>query len=270
MKNTVVEIINCECPPVDKFNKLFALYNAHPRRSKATAFRLNADGFTQRGLDQLIYELRKFENVSDLEVHIASKAEKKPCGDCSNKREPIQPVAEQEQEEPTEEGTEEKKEKFREEYTFLNNPDVPKEFKILAADKITSYKKIQDGQEKLAAAIEGNSDLTEEELAEIAQDVAYNDELNSLIHDEFSHYQDKGEILGKHPIFVELKLQEKVDKMTGEEKLKRFNTLGKDISREKTNLEKAEKAAEKEKADKIKARLVVKEAELNLLRKLTQ
>lgn len=270
MKNTVVEIINCDCPQVDKFNKLFALYNAHPRRNKATAFRLNADGFNQRGLDLLVYELRKLENVSDLEVHIAAKAEKKPCRDCSNKREPIQPKLEEKKVVEEKKAPEDKKEKFREEYPFLNDPDVPKEFKILAADKITSYNKIKEGQEKLSAAIEGNSDLTEEELAVIAQEVAANDELNALIHEELTHYQEKGEILGKHPIFVEWKLQEKVDKMTGEEKLKRFNTLGKDISREKTNLEKAEKAAELEKAEKIKARLVVKEAELNLLRKLTQ
>src|SRR5690606_5961304 len=70
---------------------------------------------------------------------------------------------------------------FREEYPFLNNPEIPEEFKILAADKITAYKTLQEGHEKLRAISNGESDLSEEEAANIAKVVSVADELNSLI-----------------------------------------------------------------------------------------
>lgn len=263
MKQEIIQAIICECSDAEKAAKLFKLYNSHPHANKSFAFRMNSNAQSDaKKVERLIYELRKLENISDVDLYIANRDGVKPEA----------PKAEKPKKEESKPAAADKKEpeKFREEYPFLNNPDIPEEFKILAADKITAFKTLTDGHAQLQAAAAGESDLTEPMLAQIAKDVAAADELNSLIHEEFAHYQETGEVLGKHPIFVQRMIQAKVDKMTGEEKLKRFNTLNKDIKREQTNLAKAEAEGDNDKIQKIADRLLTKETELNLLRKLTQ
>lgn len=260
MKQEVIECIVCECLPSQKFSKLLKLYNNHPHANESFAYRINANrGSTGQKIERLIHELRRLENISDVELYVAKRKTPKPV--------PAEKEIPQAAKEPNPPNSDKK---FREDYPFLNDPEVPEEFKILAADKITSFKILTDGHEQLQAAAEGLSDLSEEMLAQIAKDVAAADELNALIHEEFDYYQKNNKILGKHPIFTERMIAAKVDKMTGEEKLKRFDTLNKDVKREKSNLAKAEKTNDTDKISKISKRLNVKEIELNLLRKLTQ
>lgn len=295
MKNTVIEIITCSCPDAEKFNKLFPIYNQHPYKSPALAYRINAMGYKKSSLEQLIYELKKLFDIRDLEVKLAATSEKGGCSGCgreltqaqevplvpaNQQGEPIPPVVGGAPDPalglqgegvpyPTSDGKVGNK-KLREDYPFLNDENCPENFKILAADKLTAWNKIISGREILLAASEGNSDLTEEELAAVAQGVAEADELNALIHEEFEHYKSTGEILAKHPIFFEREIQKKIDLMSGEEKAKRLTSLKSDIGREKTNLKKAQEANDTEKALKIEDRLKVKEIEFKLLTKSIQ
>lgn len=153
---------------------------------------------------------------------------------------------------------------FREDYPFLNDPNCPEEYKILAADKITAYNIVKEGTEKLQAAKDGNSDLTEEELAVVAKQVADADFLNDQIHIEFGHYKNTGEVFGEHPIFKERNLKKKVDIMTGEDKVKRIKALDTGIRRDKTAIKDAKNDAAKLAAEN---RLAEKELELQLIKK---
>lgn len=153
--------------------------------------------------------------------------------------------------------------KYREEYTFLNNPDLPDEFKILANDKITAHKIVQDGRVIILAASEGNSDLSEEELAELGKKVTEADELNDLIHEEFTHYETTGEILGKHPIFKEHNLKKEISLMTADDKVARIKALDTGIRRDKKSLKDAK--SDKKKAE-AQSRLDEKELELKLIK----
>lgn len=260
MKTEVLEIVNCECPETDKFNKLFAVYQKLPGKSNAQERRFNAQGYSQKNYESLEYECKKLVGLSDLEVAVG---EKSPCSNCgksgAEKPTPTEKKADSKKEAPVVEQTP----KIRDEYSFLNQKDCPEEFKILVADKITAFKTIQSGQEKLHAAKNGESDLSEEELAEIAQEVAASDELNIAITEELDHYQKTGEILGNHPIFKERNLKKAIDKMTGEEKAKRINALETGIRRDKSSLKKAKSEAD---AEKISSRMEAKELELKLVK----
>lgn len=257
MKQEIIDIILSNDQLVEKFNQLFKIYNNHPAKNMRLVFMFNRSHPDKISLGKLILELRRLEKITDVDLFIAEKNAKQ---------------AEQHLYTKVEESTEEKSEepKFREDYPFLNNPDIPNEFKILAADKITAYKNLMDAREALQKAANGETKLSQEDVAILTQQAAEADELNSLIHEEFEHYQNTGEVLGKHPIFTETLLMKKLDKMTGPEKLKRFGNLEKDINREKGKLKKADEANNQEEIEKISARLKTKEIELSLLRKLTQ
>lgn len=291
MKQEIIDIILSNDPLVEKFNQLFKIYNNHPAKNMRLVFMFNRSHPDKISLGKLILELRRLEKITDVDLFIAEKNAKQAEKAKSDNPETIivtqqhlddnPELAENgikvgdvievgtiEDAQPAEEKSEEPK--FREDYPFLNNPDIPNEFKILAADKITAYKNLMIARETLQKAADSETELSQEELAELTKQAAEADELNSLIHEEFEHYQNTGEVLGKHPIFTETLLMKKLDKMTGPEKLKRFGNLEKDINREKGKLKKAEEANDQEEVEKISARLKTKEIELALLRKLTQ
>lgn len=261
MKEKVLAILSCKKSDSDKFNELFALYRSLPGKSDSLVKHFNTRGFSQETFEDLSYQTKKLLSISDLE---AASYKSKPCHDCGGgKAKPEElPKKKTETKEASQENT-----SFREEYPFLNDLEVPEEFKILAADKISAYKLLQDGHAKLQGAKEGNSDLSEAELAEIAQEVAEADELNSLIKEEFDHYQETGEVLGKHPIFAERKLIKKIEAMTGPDKSKRLSNLATYIRRDGGKMEKAIQAGKTAEADKFAAKIEGYELEKKLIEK---
>ena len=88
---------------------------------------------------------------------------------------------------------------LRADYTFLSEPGTPNELKILVSNKITTYNEYKSAHAKLFDNLPAG-----QEFANI-RTLVENYIENYTIHQELAHYQKTRTILGKHPIFEELK-----------------------------------------------------------------
>lgn len=88
---------------------------------------------------------------------------------------------------------------LRETWPFLSQPDCPPELKILAADKITAYTGFAREHAKLFSC-----STLEECLATAKKCVNFYCQ-NRKIFSEFAYYKEHGVVLGKHPVFDEMR-----------------------------------------------------------------
>lgn len=84
---------------------------------------------------------------------------------------------------------------LREQFPFLDDPNLSPDFKILVADMISSYRKASTGH----SALFDNKD--NDSLFFDGKVVIENYVNNQLIYRELEYYQEHGEILGEHPHF---------------------------------------------------------------------
>jgi len=283
MKTKILEIICSDKTDEKKFEELYPLFLATPYHNKGLAFRLNSQRVNKTTFSILVNELKKLYKISDIEIFkFKNQADKKDedskiiklnpddieddTSDEENEDDKDADGGDDDENSKDEDTSDEEQKSFRDEFPFLNDKDCPEELKILAADKITAFTKVSEGRKTLKAVADKEIEMTDEEIQALTKEITEADEENALITDEFYHYLKTKTILGNHPIFLDRKIREKVEKMTGEEKLKRFDTLKKGISRDKKALETAD---ESKKAD-IQKRLAKKESELNFIKKLTQ
>lgn len=89
--------------------------------------------------------------------------------------------------------------KLRADYTFLSEPGTPNELKVLVSNKITAYHEYKAAHAKLFDNLPAD-----EEYANV-RNLVENYIENYTIHQELSFYQKNCKILGKHPIFEEMK-----------------------------------------------------------------
>lgn len=130
--------------------------------------------------------------------------------------------------------------KVREQYPFLNDDDCPDKLKILVADKLTAFKKVEDGREELFTN-KDSQELSEEVLLKLSQETVNAMSENQLIYEELNYYQKNKEVLGLHPIFAEENLQKEVNAMSGAEAQKEITNLRSRVSKAKGKMEKAKK-----------------------------
>ncbi len=128
--------------------------------------------------------------------------------------------------------------KLREEYPFLAEEDCPDEFKILVADKFTALDKFVENRQELKALVATGA--TNEDLFEIAKKTVGDYELNLDIKEELNYYKDHKEVLGKHPIFAERMLKEKVNGLSPVDLSKRQKNLRSYVSRDEKAFNKME------------------------------
>lgn len=88
---------------------------------------------------------------------------------------------------------------LRQDYTFLSEPGTPNELKVLVSNKITAYHEYKAAHAKLFDNLPAD-----EEYANV-RNLVENYIENYTIHQELAHYQKTKTILGKHPIFEEMK-----------------------------------------------------------------
>lgn len=89
--------------------------------------------------------------------------------------------------------------KLRADYKFLSEPGTPNELKVLVSNKINAYHEYKSAHAKLFDNL-----TTDEEYANV-RNLVENYIENYSIHQELAHYQKTKTILGKHPIFEEMK-----------------------------------------------------------------
>lgn len=140
--------------------------------------------------------------------------------------------------------------KLRDEFPFLKDEDCPNEFKILVADKFTAYENYINSKEQLKKLIDEGQ---EDKLFELAKKAVENFETNLEIYDELNYYKEKKEILGVHPIFADIMLQQKVDSIKDVDLTKSKKNLEVYINRETKKLEEMDEEAKSKTLEKISA-----------------
>lgn len=257
MKSKFIKVLANKESLKDKklYNRLLELYAQVAGVKQVYHYQL---GYTPQKLENLKYEIKKNQGISDKEIALYVPGEEDEdevkATAPTLTPEQIQKAAEAhsaevaartKQENPiitelltnadAQEGL-----KIRDEYPFLNDPNCPDVFKVLVSDKITAYKEYaKKHAEALEAADQGEA---EEKLYELASAAVKDYQMNQDIKKELDHYRDtNGKVLGKHPALADLKLQQEVNEMTEG-----------DLVSQRSN---AQKAVNKYKADKAKAHL---------------
>lgn len=119
---------------------------------------------------------------------------------------------------------------FREDWPFLSRPGCPPELKILASDKITAWTNFAREHEKLFDCV------TPEQCLEHAKNCVFYYQQNRKIFSEFAHYQDTGHVLGKHPVFGEVRRSHEMLSAGPIELMRRQHNLRAAISRLKRQM----------------------------------
>jgi hypothetical protein len=300
MKTQVLAFfINLPKSKSDQFNKAFQLYRKCPGKSLAQEGFYNRAGFSPNNLETILYDLKKLAGVSDSEIRNAKakgiKVDKTFTKDelkqavksfktlSENDKERIEASKKALLKEFGATNAEEvftkapdfvKEEfKLKDEFPFLKEDDCPDEFYILVGKKFNHYDAYVAAHKDLLVTIsdtENDADpiaLTQEEINALARKAVENFVVNQQIWEELNHYKETGKVLGKHPVFVEYKLKEKVDNLTVEEVTKRVSLLDSYIRRDTKKLEKAQKAKNKADIEKFEAKVLEWQTELKMIKK---
>lgn len=259
----------------EQFNQAFELYRQSEGKNEALERNFNAIGFTDRSLENLLYELQKIHAITDAEkvkvivldeqLQEENEELKSENEDLQSEKEDLESEKEdlEAEKEELKAENEELKAKFelqtpesiRVEFPFLNNEDCPNELKILVADKITAWNKYVAAQNTIAAAHSGEAPLSEEELAKLAEESVKAFDDNQKIYDELNAYATTGLVLGAHPIFRKLQIAREVEEMTPEQLIKYKASSAKYFTDNKKALAKAQEANDEVKIAEIEARV---------------
>ena len=106
---------------------------------------------------------------------------------------------------------------LRNEFPFLAEPGCPEEFKILVADMITAHSRYMKGHDRLFEVANKDNATCFAAARETVENYIDNREM----WEELEHYKKTGEILGKHRVFTDRKMREKIVAM-GEDELEKF------------------------------------------------
>lgn len=268
MKQNVIEFFqNLPTEKSEQFNQAFELYRKSPNKNSGVERSLNAQGFSERTLENLLYDLQKMHGITDVEkvkgatLQVINDDDHNEHDDNAAKKDllkinVIDPVV-------VTDGTL----LLREEFSFLNDKDCPNELKILVADKITAWKVYEENHSKLLQIESGELVVSEVEQAKIAEAAVTAFAENQAIYDELNAYKETGKVLGVHPIFKTLQMQREVDEMTPDQLVKYKGSSAKYFSDNKDHLAKAEKEKDTEKIEKIKSRVADRELKLAMVNK---
>lgn len=124
---------------------------------------------------------------------------------------------------------------FRENWSFLADEDCPNELKVLASDKITAYWNYVNAHEKLFSC------FSLDECFVQAKNVVENYIENRKIHSELAYYKEHHSLLGKHPIFDEMKRLAELRGLSIQDLFRRKCNLEDAIWRVKSEIKKGDK-----------------------------
>lgn len=228
----------------EQFNKAYELYKQSPDKNLAVERNLNRIGYTDSGLENLLYDLQKMHGITDTEIanpvvvnEIVVEAEEVAPGIIGSTFNSETGEGDIKQAIDDLKATEQEESKpLREEFPFLNAPDCPEVFYIVVGKKISTYKAWQDAQQKLAAIEAKEVEATPEEIDELAKTAEASFRENQELYNELNHYAQTGEILGKHPLFRESVAKREVEAMTLEQLSKFRNSSAKFFTDQKKKL----------------------------------
>lgn len=100
---------------------------------------------------------------------------------------------------------------------------------------ISAFILVNENRKRLVNDLDAKT-LNPEEAFELSKETVLAYHENQLAFNELLHYQDKGEVLGKHPIFDEDNLKEEIDNMSELDAFKLYKNMPSQISRVKKKL----------------------------------
>ena len=277
MKEKVIKFL--QNLPVEKhvqFNEAFKLYRDSPNKNANVERSLNASGYSERTLENLLYDLQKIHEITDVEKSVQLAVVSEQVADLSEQVADL----ESEKEDLEIENIDLKEEletlklapkldakQIRVEFPFLKEKDCPDEFKILVADKITAWNSYLECQEEMVRIESGIVQETDLRKADLAHNAIEAFDENQKIYNELNCYQTTGKILGVHPIFKKVQLTREIETMTNDELIKYKASSAKYFSVNKTALAKAKKAKDEAKVQEIETRVAERSAKLFLVNK---
>lgn len=281
MKQKVIKFFqNLPVEKHEQFNEAFKLYRESPNKNVLAERSYNSTGYTERSLENLMYDLQKLHEISDLEkLEVRSQKLEVENGELISLKEENEDL--QSENEDLKDKNEELEEEIetlklapkldaksiRVEFPFLKEKDCPDEFKILVADKITAWNKYLHCHDLLSRIESGDLVFTDEEKVFIAQEAVESFAENQKIYNELNCYQTTGKILGVHPIFKKIQLTREIETMTADELIKYKASSAKYFSVKKTALAKAKKAKDEAKVQEIEAGIAERNDKLFLVNK---
>jgi hypothetical protein len=304
MKKKVIEFFqNLPEQEHEQFNIAFELYRSSVGKNLGTERNLNSAGYSKRNLENLLYDLQKMHDITDLEKVVTSSEVRGTNDedvtvdgtvhflplinpeDHNQLQEDIDVLnAEKEDLEDENEDLKDENESLksenetlkalkvadavsiREEFPFLKEADCPDELKILVADKITAWNIYVDAQRAISQAAELN-DLSNDKLTELAKISVDAFDENQKIYEELNCYATFKRVLGIHPIFKKLQLSREVEIMTADELIAYKGSSAKYFSVNKTALARAEKEKDTDKITEITNRVAERSEKLFLVNK---
>lgn len=144
--------------------------------------------------------------------------------------------------------------RIREAYPFLKDVNCPNELKIMVADMFSAYDRYRE-----AYALLSPENPLPDNLA-LAKEVVENYLSNRAMWEELDYYKENGELLGKHPVFELLNLQNEIKAMSDIDLMKNFNNA-------KSNVTKSHKALAKAVTEEEKAEVTERVAKWELRKK---
>lgn len=100
---------------------------------------------------------------------------------------------------------------------------------------ISAFILVNENRKRLIDDLQAKT-LTPKEAFELSKETVLAYQENQLAFNELLHYQDKGKVLGKHPIFDEDNLKDEIENMSDLDAFKLYKNMPSQISRVRKKL----------------------------------
>lgn len=154
---------------------------------------------------------------------------------------------------------------FRETYPFLRSEDCPDELKILVADMFAAYDNYREAYRLL------DETNTQDENLALAKTTVEQYLENRALWAELDHFKANGEILGEHPLLLDLKLQKEIKAVTDIDLPRKIGNARGNVTKNRNKFEAAKSDEDKAKYGQLLAQwtreLELYEAELEARKK---
>lgn len=269
MKQKILEILAAvTMTPSVRFNKAFELYRSSPGASQASIVSYNR-GFSPNELKNLLYDLQKLHGITDLQIRtyvpvteIPDEVDEQSLLGNTDSDLVIFPLI-------TEANIAEadlEHQKIRDAFPFLTEETCPDILKVLVADKITYWTKLQSVRQELDSLVEtGKNETTVQRVEELSGEAVKLFEAEQIINDELVHYNETKELLGKHPKMKLIAMENEIKDKDVNELHKLLKNAASYISKQQKAL--LEEGLTEEKKELIQGRLEDRELLSNFIKK---
>lgn len=272
MKTEVLQFLrNLPKSNNEKFNKAFEFL----RKAKGTNFNqmrvYNMYGASANNINNIIYDLKKHYGITDAEVlskkpkvsinNVVLQSVSNTDLDTDNKKSEINLAETSTNAMNGNEAETNKKTDLHKEFPFLSTKECPAEMHIVTGLLVASWKRYNTLHAELQKATTEESELSEEELAQLTANTNAEFELNGKLYKELEHYRDNQAVLGEIDELKEYRIKQEIATMSISELVKEQKNAASYLTKQKKELE-AEDLSDERKA-LIESRIVERELRLS-------